>query len=169
MDRAMKSAKTTPIPPDAIKQVLRYVITGHPYVKKSNMKLVMRGKKLVRIPTANYTAWATSAHEQIARHINPGSPINFPVNLQCHFYVRTYGVVDLSALYEGIQDELVKMGVLEDDNFKIVASHDGSRVFVDPENPRMEIEISARNDITIQKAPPRSKKKPAPAEEGGPF
>lgn len=169
MDRAMSSAPTTPIPPDAIKQVLRYVITGHPYVKKSNMKLVMRGKKLVRIPTANYTAWATSAHEQIARHINPGSPINHPINLQCHFYVRTYGVVDLSALYEGIQDELVKMGVLEDDNFKIVASHDGSRVFVDPENPRMEIEISARNDIVIQKSPGRSKKKAAPVDEDGPF
>ena len=169
MHSDMKTAKTTPIPPDAIKQVLRYVITGHPYVKKNNMKLVMRGKKLVRIPTTNYQEWARSAHEQIARHINPGSPINHPVNLQCHFYVRTYGVVDLSALYEGIQDELVKMGVLEDDNFKIVASHDGSRVFVDPDNPRMEITITRRDDITIQEAPKRTKKKAAPVEEDGPF
>lgn len=169
MDRAMASAKTTPIPAGAIKQVIRYVIKGHPYVKKSNMKLVKRGKTMKRIPTENYQRWATSAHEQIAKHINPGSPIDFPINLQCHFYVRTYGVVDLSALYEGIQDELVKMGVLADDNFKIVASHDGSRVFVDPEDPRMEIEISARTDIIIQQSPRPKRKKAAPEEKDGPF
>lgn len=146
-----------------------FTILGHPYVKKSNMKLVMRGRKLVRIPTANYTAWATEAHKQIDEQMTVAEPIDFPINLQCHFYVRTYGVVDLSALYEGIQDELVKKHVLADDNFKIVASHDGSRVFVDPDNPRMEITIGRRDDIIIQKAPTRSKKKAAPAAEEGPF
>lgn len=169
MDRAMKSAKTTPIPIGAIKQAIVYVIYGHPYVKKSNMKLVRRGKKLVRIPTLNYQEWAKEAHKQIDKHMNPATPIDYPINLQCHFYVRTYGVVDLSALYEGIQDELVKKNILADDNFKIVASHDGSRVFVDPDNPRMEITITRRDDITIQEAPKRTKKKAAPVEEDGPF
>jgi len=169
MDRVMASAKTTPIPVGAIKQAIVYVIYGHPYVKKSNMKLVKRGKKLVRIPTPNYQEWAKEAHKQIDKHMNPATPIDYPINLQCHFYVRTYGVVDLSALYEGIQDELVKKGILADDNFKIVASHDGSRVFVDPDDPRMEIEISARTDIIIQQSPRPKRKKAAPAEEDGPF
>lgn len=52
--------------------------------------------------------------------------------------------VDLSALYEGIQDELVATNVLIDDNYLIVASHDGSGVFIDKDNPRMEIEITAK-------------------------
>jgi len=144
-------------------------IPGHPYVKKSNMKLVMRGKKLTRIPTPNYSAWAKVAHVYIGHQMTVKDPIDFPVNLQCHFYVRTYGVVDLSALYEGIQDELVKMGVLIDDNFKIVASHDGSRVFVDPEDPRMEITISKRDDVVVQQSPRPSRKKKPAADENGPF
>ena len=52
--------------------------------------------------------------------------------------------VDLSALYEGIQDVLVELNVLTDDNYSIVASHDGSGVYIDRENPRMEIEITAK-------------------------
>ena len=52
--------------------------------------------------------------------------------------------VDLSALYEGIQDVLVELNVLTDDNYLIVASHDGSGVSIDRENPRMEIEITAK-------------------------
>lgn len=145
MDRVMASAKTTPIPVGAIKQAIRYEIKGRPYVKKSNMKLVMRGRKLVRIPTANYTAWANSAREQIeTKHMRLAEPIDYPINLQCLFFMNTAGVVDLSALYEGIQDELVKCGVLKDDNYKIVASHDGSGVFVDRDDPRMEITITRK-------------------------
>ena len=52
--------------------------------------------------------------------------------------------VDLSALYEGIQDVLVELNVITDDNYTIVASHDGSGVFIDRDNPRMEIEITAK-------------------------
>lgn len=52
--------------------------------------------------------------------------------------------VDLSALYEGIQDELVATKVLADDNYTIVASHDDSGVFVDKNNPRMEITITRK-------------------------
>lgn len=49
--------------------------------------------------------------------------------------------VDLSNLIEAVDDILVKAGVLEDDNYKIVQSHDGSRVLHDKENPRTEITI----------------------------
>lgn len=124
----------------------KFVIHGNPYVKKSNMKLMRRGRHMVRIPTQRYQEWADLARLQIRRQTRPDKPIDYPVNLLCKFYKRTHGVVDLSALYEGIQDELVKEGVLLDDNFKIVASHDGSGVEVDPENPRMIIVIQSKTE-----------------------
>jgi Holliday junction resolvase RusA-like endonuclease len=40
-----------------------------------------------------------------------------------------------------MDDILVKHKVISDDNYKIVASHDGTRVYVDKENPRVEIDI----------------------------
>ena len=36
---------------------------------------------------------------------------------------------------------LVRAGVLADDHSGIIAAHDGSRVRLDRENPRVEIEI----------------------------
>lgn len=49
--------------------------------------------------------------------------------------------VDLANLIEATTDILVKAHVLEDDNSKIVAAHDGSRVEIDRRNPRVEIKI----------------------------
>jgi Holliday junction resolvase RusA-like endonuclease len=49
---------------------------------------------------------------------------------------------DLTNHLEAIDDVMVKAGLLSDDNYKILASHDGSRVLVDKDNPRTEVEIT---------------------------
>ena len=68
-------------------------------------------------------------------------PINEPVNVKCVFYRESRIRCDLTNLLEAIDDVLVSYGVLSDDNFTVIASHDGSRVYVDKDNPRTEITI----------------------------
>lgn len=69
--------------------------------------------------------------------------INEPVNIECHFYMKTRRLCDLTNLLEAIDDVLVAAGVLSDDNYNIVAGHDGSRVHYDKDNPRTEIIITS--------------------------
>lgn len=69
-------------------------------------------------------------------------PISEPVNVKCIFYRPNKQRVDLTNLLEAIDDILVKYGILADDNFTILAGHDGSRVLIDKDNPRTEIEIT---------------------------
>ena len=69
-------------------------------------------------------------------------PIDKPVNVKCVFYRQTAIRCDLSNLLEAVADIIVHYGVLSDDNFKVIKSFDGSRVFIDRDNPRTEIEIS---------------------------
>jgi len=69
-------------------------------------------------------------------------PIDFPVNVECRFYRDSDRRCDLTNLLEAIDDILVKYKILADDNFKIISGHDGSRVFVDRDNPRTEITIT---------------------------
>ena len=69
-------------------------------------------------------------------------PISEPVNVKCVFYRDSERRVDLNNLLEAITDILVKYKVISDDNYKIIAAHDGSRVYVDREHPRTEIEIT---------------------------
>lgn len=71
------------------------------------------------------------------------SPINIPVNVRCIFYRDSARRCDLTNLLEAVDDILVKYKVLADDNFKIIAGHDGSRVYIDRDNPRTEIYIEA--------------------------
>ena len=68
-------------------------------------------------------------------------PINEPVNVKCLFYRETSSKCDLTNLLEAIDDVLVTYGVLADDNYTVIVGHDGSRVYIDKENPRTEITI----------------------------
>ena len=49
---------------------------------------------------------------------------------------------DITNLLQATCDILVKYGALDDDNYTIVASTDGTRVFYDKENPKTIIEIT---------------------------
>ena len=69
-------------------------------------------------------------------------PINEPVNIKYTFYRKNNIRCDISNLIAACDDILVKYGILEDDNFKIIRGHDGSRVYVDKDNPRTEITIT---------------------------
>ena len=72
----------------------------------------------------------------------PALKIDYPVNIKCLFFMPTKRRCDLTNMLEAIDDVLVKYNVLDDDNYTIVAAHDGSRILYDKENPRTEIEIT---------------------------
>jgi Holliday junction resolvase RusA-like endonuclease len=73
----------------------------------------------------------------------PKTPIDFPVNVKCLFYMPTRRRCDLTNLLEAIDDVMVAAEVVVDDNSTIIAGHDGSRVLYDKENPRTEVVITA--------------------------
>jgi Holliday junction resolvase RusA-like endonuclease len=73
----------------------------------------------------------------------PEEPISFPVQVTYLFYMKTKRVVDKSNLTAAADDMLVEAGILEDDNSRILVSHDGTRVLYDKDNPRTEITITA--------------------------
>ena len=57
------------------------------------------------------------------------------------FYRSTFRVVDLPNLENALDDILVAGGVIKDDSFKYIYSHDGSRVFGGSKYPRTEVLI----------------------------
>lgn len=121
-------------------KTLRFVIPGRPITKKNSQRIV-RNKKTgayVPIPSEQYEAYEEKAKWYLRYH---GEPINYRVNVKCLYYMPTRGKVDLTNLLEATDDILVDAKILADDSFKIVYSHDGSRVLYDKENPRVEIEI----------------------------
>lgn len=68
-------------------------------------------------------------------------PINYPVNLKCTFYFPDRRVRDLTNLENAIADILVKYKILEDDNYKIIQSWDGTRAYYEKGRKETIIEI----------------------------
>lgn len=125
----------------------RAMIPINPRTKK-NSQTIMHKKKRVRGVMRDVPFIAQSEiYKQYERDagwfLRPlKSPISEPVNVRCIFYRDSERRCDLTNLLEAIDDILVKYKILADDNFKIIAGHDGSRVYVDREHPRTEITIT---------------------------
>ena len=129
-----------------IENQYNFIIPGNPISKKNSSRIMINQKtgKHFIYPSKQYkefeqmAGWAFSGKDTELK-------IDYPVNVACHYYMKTRRKVDLVNLLEATNDVLVKYGILEDDNCKIVVSHDGSRIFYDKENPRTEIIISKSN------------------------
>lgn len=106
--------------------------------------------------TKAYKEWARQAIQACVVYKSKNKivyPLTGQYNLKCLFISNENKKVDLSALYEGVQDVLSgNAGVLkdrvsksvyqiiEDDSVRYIASHDGSRyLYLPVEQPRTEI------------------------------
>lgn len=72
--------------------------------------------------------------------------IKTPANIKALYYMDSLRRVDITNLNSALHDILVQAGVLDNDssiNPRIVAATDGSRVYVDQQNPRTEVIITA--------------------------
>lgn len=121
---------------------IKYTIPLPPVTKKNSMQIV-QNKKTGRpflLPSAKYRAYEKEAAWFLKPL--PSRPIDYPVNIECRFYLPTRRRTDLTNLLEAADDLMVNAGIIEDDHYGIVAAHDGSRCFWDKENPRTEIVIT---------------------------
>lgn len=122
---------------------LKFIIPVKPRTKKNHQQIIRAGNRNVAIPSKQY-----QQYEKDCLMVIPGwarQNISTPVNVKALYYVDSKRKVDKTNLESALMDMLVKAGVLADDsaiNPDIVVSTDGSRVFVDRQNPRTEVEIT---------------------------
>lgn len=117
---------------------MKITIPGNPVTKKNHQRIFVNrktGKPFVK-PSEQYEAYAESAGWFI-----PRAEIDYPVNVKCVYYINADRIVDLCNLLECTCDCLERYGCVKNDCSRIIASHDGSRVYVDRKNPRVEITI----------------------------
>ena len=142
---------------------MTFVIPLPPVTKKNSQRIIHVKNRPVIIPSSKYVQYEREAIKQLQAYLGGMEPprIDRPCNVECKFYMPTRRRVDLNNLLEAATDVLVRAGILEDDNSQIVASHDGSRVFYDKENPRTVINITSLNMDYVPAHTVR-----VPAEEG---
>lgn len=127
--------------------MMQFQILLPPVTKKNSQRIFVNRKtgKPFIVPSEKFKEYETAAEWFVRSAMNRTSqnfPIDFPVNIQCLFYMPTRRRCDLTNLLEAADDIMVHCGLLSDDSFHIIRSHDGSRVLFDKENPRTEITIT---------------------------
>ena len=100
------------------------------------------------IPSKGFTEFETEVIPFFNRIKAEAGIVDFPVNMQVVFYMKTKRLCDLTNLLAAVDDAAVKSGLIADDNRDIIAAHDGSRVFYDKFNPRIEITITEMGNYT---------------------
>ena len=126
--------------------MIHLTLYGEPRTKKNSARILNgRAGRPYVAPSKAFVEYEESCLWQIKR---PQKSVSARVNVRCVYYMKTHRRVDLANLIEATTDILVKARVLEDDNCRIVAAHDGSRVDYDKQNPRAEIWIEEMENNT---------------------
>lgn len=122
-----------------MERIIHLTIPIAPVSKKNSQRILTNKSTGARFvaPSEAFKVYEYTA----GFYIHDRLMIDYPVNVKALFYMPTRRIVDLVNLEEALLDVLVTYGILKDDNFKIVASMDGSRVLCDKEKPRTEIWI----------------------------
>lgn len=121
-------------------------ILGKPIPKKNSMRPIRtKDGRTMLLHSQNYLDYARAAKLQLAQQRNNIAGykcIDAPVNVRCIYYRGDKRKTDLVNLLNGTCDLLVESGIIVDENYNIVAGTDGSRVYIDRDNPRVEITIT---------------------------
>ena len=121
---------------------IKFTIPIAPVTKKNSQRIITlrtkHGTVQKIMPSAAFEQYQKDAGYFIPHR---GKKISYPCEVVCLFYMPTHRDVDLTNLEEAIDDVMVHYGLLADDNSKIIASHDGSRVLYDKDRPRTEVTI----------------------------
>lgn len=122
--------------------MLEFTIYGNPASKKNSQEIVYpKGRKPIIVQSKTYKSYEKACKKWVEGLVD--EPINRPVNIRYLFYRKDKRRCDESNLIAAADDILVKYGVIADDNFTIVRGHDGTRVYVDKNNPRTLVRIEA--------------------------
>lgn len=122
-------------------QMTKIIVHGQPITKKNSQQILVNratGRPFIS-PSKQYKAYKQMCEESIDY---TGDPIDYPVNLECVYYMGTKRKVDLTNLLQATCDILQDVGVLAGDDNTIIRSVDGSTVKYDKDDPRVEITIT---------------------------
>lgn len=122
---------------------LKIIIPINPVTKKNHSNVVMIKGRPIVLPSKPYQEFEKKCKQYMP---TLEKPIDFPINLECHYYMETRRKCDITNLLQATCDILSKYKVLEDDNYSIVSSVNGTKAEYCKEYPRTEIIITKKED-----------------------
>ena len=131
-----------------------FVIQAEPRSKKNSQQIAFnpQTKRPFVTQSKAYKDFSKEVIKQIRMNgFAPKEPITYPINIKYLFYKSSRRLCDGLNLSAAMDDILTQARVIDDDHRDIVAGHDGTRVYYDKENPRVEVTISPLMNYEVWK------------------
>lgn len=120
---------------------MKITLYGIPRTKKNGQRFItLKDGRRFLIQNKNYLQWEKDCLVQILKPMK--KKFDIPINIKAVIYKPDLRKSDLVGYLQAISDLFTKAEVIADDNYTIVAGYDGSRIEIDKNNPRCEIEIT---------------------------
>jgi len=122
-----------------MKEILKLVLYGNPYIKKNSQRVIWH--KYLK------SAWRKDTLLQLGLCKNGylqkkiKKPIDFPIIMEAHFYLKDTRLVKLSNCYETIEDILIEAKILKNSTSNIITNYNNSKIFYDCKSPKIKIWI----------------------------
>lgn len=119
------------------------VFSGRVPSKKNSLRRIQVKGRLITAPSIQYRDWEEenilNVRAMSIRELTP------PYSIAYKVYAPDKRISDLTNKIEGINDCLVKAGVLQDDNWFLLNEMSMTFAGVDRSHPRIEVEITSQN------------------------
>ena len=131
---------------------MTFVIPGQPVTKKNSPR-IMRNRKTGKpfvAPSKASQRWqrdAVIAMLRARRRVGWTGAYDVPVNVKALIYRKHEGPGDLDNYLAAICDALQAAEIVTND--RLVRGHDGSRLLIDKENPRIEVTIAEMPGVGV--------------------
>lgn len=127
---------------------IKLVIPFRPMSKKNGMQVRRFGGRYGIGQSNRYVQYEKQVLQWFESQPYTQLGIDQRINIQATYYIDSNRASDLTNYHASLHDLLVKAGLLEDDNHRIIAATDGSRVVVvnSKYNPHL---IDKQNTIEI--------------------
>ena len=119
--------------------IIKYTISGNTPSKKNTKKFARATGRTYYSKT--FLEWQKAALWELKAQKRPDVPLKKTEHVILRFWRQNLRTADNTNLAEAPMDALVKMGILDDDNFKVCPGTQQMFMGVDKKNPRVEIEI----------------------------
>lgn len=157
-----------------MKEILRFYIPIRPVTKKNNMQVtrgangkagIRQSKRYVRYEKSVLDWWfgtdgstakdklqvsspdlVEKEDDKLIKLLENPNPLTIKVNVKAIYGLPTAQRSDLINYHAALHDILTKMGIIEDDHWKIVYSTDGSKIVIDRNSPGTLVIIEAYID-----------------------
>ena len=110
-----------------------------PRTKKNHGQIIHVKGRPVMMPSPEYRAWESGC-KRAAVYDRTAPAIAHEVNC-CALIYREVRTGDAVGYYQAIADTLEHLGIVQND--RLIVSWDGTRMLKDPDNPRVEVTLTA--------------------------